>query len=102
MPSLIYLNAILLAARTIGQCLASTIVITYIDSNCTYPSLQLSGPDNGDCQSTLSGVASFKVTSLGAGCAGMHVALPQSSQVICLIDMLLLVTVYGVDSPFCG
>jgi hypothetical protein len=32
MPSLIYLNAILLAAGTIGQCVASTIVITYADS----------------------------------------------------------------------
>jgi len=36
MPSLIYLNAILLAVRTIGQCLVSTIVVTYTDS---YPSL---------------------------------------------------------------
>jgi hypothetical protein len=72
MASLIYLNAILLAVRTIGQCLTSTIVVTYTDS---YPSLQLSGPDNGDCQSTLSGVASFEVTSLDAGCAGIHVAV---------------------------
>lgn len=66
----------LLALRGAMQCVSGSTIVTYTDSNCSYPSLQLSGPDNGICQQSLSGVGSFKITTLDAGCVGMPFASP--------------------------
>jgi hypothetical protein len=105
-PDMIFVSYVFVVATQIAiKCFATaTVIIAYTDSNCTDPSLQLFGPDNGDCQQTLDGVASFRIAALDAACVGMiscvHVAI--FIEVALQTHVLLPVTVYGVDAPYCG
>jgi hypothetical protein len=104
-PDMIFVSYVFVVATQMAiKCFATaTVIIAYTNSNCTDPSLQLFGPDNGDCQQTLDGVASFRIAALDAACVGMisgvHVAI--FIEVALQTHVLHPVTVYGVDSPYC-